>query len=85
MTTANYIASVERIIREHQNVQMINPPSSEQWKDASSEITRLAQIIVDVAEGATILREGLSIGLVVYRDGSKGVIRATRMGKCGAS
>jgi hypothetical protein len=83
VNTANYIASIERIIREHQQVQMANPPTSKPWQDASEEINRLASLIVDAAEGATILREGLSIGLVRYRDGSRGAIRATRMAKCG--
>ena len=47
-------------------------------------IGREGERVIDAAEGAVILREGLKIGLVVYRDGSKGAIRAVRMEKCGA-
>jgi hypothetical protein len=49
MTTAKYIKSIEKIIAEHQRVQMVNPPTSERWQSASEEITRLAQIIVTIA------------------------------------
>ena len=84
MTTAKYIASIERQIREHQQTQMVCPPASEHWRNASEEINRLAQLVINAAEGAVILREGLKIGLVVYRDGSRGTIRAVRMEKCGA-
>ncbi len=47
MTTSKYIASIKRIIGEHQQVQMVNPPSSEQWQNASLEINRLAALIVE--------------------------------------
>ena len=41
------IDTIERIITTHQQVQMTNPPTSEQWRSASLEINRLAQLIVE--------------------------------------
>jgi len=54
MTTSKYIASIKRIIAEHQQVQMVNPPSSDQWKFASEEINRLAAFIVAAQKGVTL-------------------------------
>lgn len=50
MKTAECIASIERQIGEHQQVQMVNPPSSEAWQNASAEINRLAALIVTAAK-----------------------------------
>lgn len=47
MEAKRYIKSIEKIIAEHQRVQMTNPPSSRQWQNASEEIHRLAALIVD--------------------------------------
>ncbi len=47
MTNQRYIASIEELISEQQQVQMTNPPSSIQWQNASAEIHRLAALIVD--------------------------------------
>ena len=47
MTPTKYIKSIEKIIAEHQRIQMVFPPSSWQWQCASEEIDRLAAIIVD--------------------------------------
>jgi hypothetical protein len=47
MKVNRYIAQIERIIAEHQQVQMANPPSSAQWQSASKEINRLALLIVE--------------------------------------
>ena len=46
MTQAKYVKRIESIIEEHQRVQMANPPTSEKWKAASTEINRLARLIV---------------------------------------
>jgi hypothetical protein len=46
MTPEKYIRSIEMVIAEHQRVQGVNPPSSEQWQNASAEINRLAALIV---------------------------------------
>lgn len=53
MTKAKYIKSIEKVIAEHQKVQMTNPPSSKQWQTASEEINRLAKLIVDTKGGKT--------------------------------
>jgi uncharacterized protein (DUF305 family) len=45
--TPEYIKRIEQLITEHQQVQMTNPPSSAQWRNASKEIHRLAQLIVN--------------------------------------
>jgi hypothetical protein len=47
MPTAKYIKSIEKIIAEHQKVQMSNHPASQKWQDASKEINRLAALIVE--------------------------------------
>lgn len=48
MTTQKYIASIEALIAEHQQIQATNPPSSVQWQNASAEIHRLAELILTV-------------------------------------
>lgn len=47
MTVQRYIKEIEKQIAEHQKVQMANPPSSYWWQQASSEIHRLAALIVE--------------------------------------
>jgi hypothetical protein len=46
MTQAKFTAQVEKLITEHQQVQQLNPPSSQHWQNASKEINRLAKLIV---------------------------------------
>lgn len=82
MTTAKYIASIERQIGEHQRVQMANAPSSEVWQNASAEINRLAALIVAAAtKDHTLIRSGSVISRIRYADGSSGAIRNSRIGK----
>jgi hypothetical protein len=47
MTVAKYIKSIEKIIAEHQSVQMAFPPTSQHWQNASTEIHRLAALILE--------------------------------------
>jgi hypothetical protein len=51
MTVAKYVASIERMIEEHQQVQMVNRPDSEAWQQASGEIHRLAALILETRKG----------------------------------
>jgi hypothetical protein len=81
MKTARYIASIERQIREHQQVQMANPPSSELWQNASAEINRLAALVVVAAKDRTLIHGGTVISRVRYADGSSGAIRNSRIGR----
>jgi hypothetical protein len=46
MDKLTYIKRIEAIIAEHQRVQMVNPPNSKKWQNASREINRLAKLIV---------------------------------------
>lgn len=52
MTTDKYIKSIEKIIEEHQRIQMINSPKTEAWQNASAEINRLAALIVDAQKAS---------------------------------
>jgi hypothetical protein len=61
MKTEKYVASIERQIREHQQVQMTNPPSSEAWQNASTEINRLAALIVAATKDPEPIHGGLLI------------------------
>jgi hypothetical protein len=81
MNASKYVASIERQIREHQRVQAANPPSSEAWQNASTEINRLAALIVDVTKGRTPIHSGSVISRICYADGSSGAIRNSRLGK----
>ena len=81
MNASKYVASIERQIREHQRVQASNPPSSEAWQNASTEINRLAALIVDVTKGRTLIHSGSVISRIRYADGSSGAIRNSRLGK----
>jgi hypothetical protein len=47
MTTKKYIKSIEKIIEENQQIQMLNPPTSKAWQEASKEINRLAKLIIE--------------------------------------
>ena len=60
MKTAKYVASIERQIREHQQVQMTNLPSSGRWQNASAEINRLAALIVAATNDRTLVDGGSS-------------------------
>ena len=53
MEQAAFVRKVEEVIREYQEIQKVNPPSSIQWQQASAEINRLAAIIVGSAGGAS--------------------------------
>jgi hypothetical protein len=79
VTTAKYIKAIEQQIREHQQVQMINGPTSDAWQGASAEISRLAALIVEAAKSAEVIRSGESICKVRYADGSEGAIRSSRL------
>lgn len=46
MQSSRFKSQVERIIAQHQAVQMLNPPTSDAWRKASAEINRLAALIV---------------------------------------
>jgi hypothetical protein len=80
MKTAKYVASIERQIREHQQVQMTNHPSSEAWQNASAEINRLAALIVEATKDRTLIHSGSVISRIRYADGSSGAIRNSRIG-----
>jgi hypothetical protein len=54
MTIAKYIASIERNIAEQQQVQMVNRPDSAPWRAASSEIHRLAALIIEAQHGGSV-------------------------------
>jgi hypothetical protein len=57
MTMEKLIKEIEKLIAECQQIQMVNPPSSEQWQEASVEINRLAKLIVAgqaISEGKTL-------------------------------
>ena len=51
MTTEKYIKSIEKIIEENQQIQMLNPPTSKAWREASKEINRLAKLIIEARKG----------------------------------
>ena len=53
MNTEKYIAIVEGLIADQQQIQMTNPPTSQRWIDASAEIHRLADLIVQARSCST--------------------------------
>jgi hypothetical protein len=80
MKTAKYVASIERQIREHQQVQMTNPPSSEAWQNASTEINRLAALIVAATKDHKPIHSGSVIRRIHCADVPSGAIRNSRIG-----
>lgn len=42
--------ALELQIAEHQQMQMLHPPTSEAWQEASKEIHRLAQMIIELTK-----------------------------------
>ena len=51
MTTEKYIKSIEKIIEGIQQTQMLNPPTSKAWQEASKEINRLVELIIEARKG----------------------------------
>lgn len=47
MSPVEYRRKIETLIAEQQQVQMVNPPASVQWQNASKQIHRLAALIVE--------------------------------------
>jgi hypothetical protein len=52
MRAKQFIDSTIRIIQTHQVTQQNFPPSSPQWKKASSEINRLSLLVVEAQNEA---------------------------------
>jgi len=49
MDAKTYVREIEKLIAKQQEIQMNNPPSSPQWKNASKEIHRLGKIRLSFA------------------------------------
>ena len=52
MTKSKYIASIEALIAEQQDIQKVHPVDSYWWAQASEEIHRLSTLIVETQKGS---------------------------------